>query len=259
MPLSPAARDEALHHLRTAGCVFAEDELAVLSEAAAGDDHRLKELTARRGHGEPLEQVVGWADFCGVRVTVRPGVFVPRPRTRVLVEGAGRHAAEGTVVVDLCCGSGALGLAVRHRVPGIVLHAADLEPRAVACARENLAGIGEVYEGDLFAALPAAVRGRVGVLLANVPYVPTRHLPMMPAEAREFEPEVALDGGEDGLDVFRRVAWEASVWLAPGGVLLSECAEAQVEAATDALRRNGLRAEVVTDDELEASAVLGYS
>ncbi|GAA0812465.1 putative protein N(5)-glutamine methyltransferase [Spirilliplanes yamanashiensis] len=258
MSHSLAVRDEALRALRAAGCVFAEDELAVLCEAAAGDDQRLRELTGRRVVGEPLEQVIGWADFCGVRVTVRPGVFVPRPRTRVLVEAAVPYAEAGGLVVDLCCGSGAVGLAVRRRVPAVVLVAADLEPRAVACARENLAGIGEVYEGDLFAALPAAVRGRVGVLLANVPYVPTRHLPLMPAEAREFEPEVALDGGEDGLDVFRRVAWEASVWLAPGGVVLSECAESQVGAATEALRRNGLRAEVVTDDELEATAVLGH-
>lgn len=256
LTLTDDSRAAALRVLRTAGCVFAEDELAVLAGTAA-DEAGLAALIARRAAGEPLEQVVGWADFCGVRVTLRPGVFVPRLRTGLLVREAAARAGEGTVVVDLCCGSGALGLAVAALVPGIELHAADLEPRAVACARDNLAGFGVVHEGDLYAALPGVLRGRVGVLLANVPYVPTGQLPLMPAEARVFEPEMALDGGEDGLDVFRRVVWEASVWLPPGGVVLSECAEGQAGAAVRALTEAGLTAAVMTDDELEATAVLG--
>ena len=247
----------ALAALRRAGCVFAEEELAVLREAVGADDDALGRLVARRAGGEPVEQVVGWADFCGVRVRVRNGVFVPRVRSKVLVAAAVARTGEHDVVVDLCCGSGALGLAVAHRVPGIELHAADLEPRAVACARDNLAGIGAVYEGDLFAALPGQLRGRIGTLLANVPYVPTERLPMMPAEAREHEPEVALDGGFDGLDVFRRVAYEASVWLRNGGVVVSEFANDQVDAAVAELRRHGLTVEVVTDDDLEATAVIG--
>jgi release factor glutamine methyltransferase len=254
--LTDDARTAAVNVLRTAGCVFAEDELTVLSDAAR-DEPQLFALIGRRAAGEPLQHVVGRADFCGIRVALRPGVFVPRLRTELLVNEAAARTAAGTVVVDLCCGSGALGLAVAARVPGIELHAADLEPRAVACARDNLAGVGAVYEGDLYAALPAILRGRVGVLLANVPYVPTGHLPLMPAEARLYEPELALDGGADGLAVFRRVAAEAPAWLAPGGVVLSECADAQVEAATAALVAAGLTAEVVTDGDLDATAVVG--
>ncbi len=256
MELPAGSRAVARAALREAGCVFADDELAVLTEAA-GDGAQLTALVRRRVLGEPLEQVVGWADFCGVRVRVRPGVFVPRLRTRLLVREAAAAAVPGAVVVDLCCGSGALGLAVAHRVPGVELHAADVEPRAVACARANLAGVGRVHQGDLFAALPAELRGRVAVLLANVPYVPTAHLPLLPAEARLHEPAVALDGGADGLAVFRRVAAGAGDWLAPGGVVLAECADGQVDAALEALRRAGLAARVVTDDDLEATALVG--
>ena len=168
----------------------------------------------RRCAGEPLEHVVGWASFCGRRVELDPGVFVPRRRTELLARLAIVHAraiadahaaAPRALVVDLCCGSGAVGLVVAEAVPGVELHAADLDPRAVRCARRNLAGVGEVHHGDLFAPLPTALRGRVDVLIANVPYVPTSAVALLPREAREHEPRSALDGGGDGLDVLRRV------------------------------------------------------
>jgi release factor glutamine methyltransferase len=162
-------------------------------------------------------------------------------------------SGEGAVVVDLCCGSGALGLAVAHRVPGVDLHAADLDPTAVACARDNLTR--NVYEGDLFAALPAALRGRIDVLMANVPYVASRHIPLLPAEARDHEPRAALDGGSDGLAVFRAVAAEASTWLTPGGVLVSEITEAQIDPALAAAHGAGLRADIACDDDLEATVI----
>jgi release factor glutamine methyltransferase len=244
----------AIERLRAAGCVFAEDEAAVLS-AAADDESALATLVGRRTLGEPLEQVVGFADFCGVRVRLRRGVFVPRVRSELLVCLAAAEARPGTVLVDLCCGSGALGMAVRHREPGIDLHAADVDPVAVACARDNRAG--EVHEGDLFDALPTGLRGRIAILLANVPYVATRHLPLLPAEARDHEPRTALDGGADGLDVFRAVVAGARDWLAPGGILLSEVTEAQTEPAVTAVRAAGLDAELRTDEDLEAQAILG--
>ncbi|MFI7597342.1 putative protein N(5)-glutamine methyltransferase [Actinoplanes sp. NPDC049681] len=250
---------EAIVRLRAAGCVFAEDEAAVIGEAAA-DAETLWEMVRRRADGEPLEQVVGYADFCGVRVRLRPGVFVPRVRSELLVtlataEAAGRTGGEEVpcVVVDLCCGSGALGMAVRHRVPGIDLHAADSDPAAVACARDNLGG--NAYQGDLFEALPEQLRGRIDVLLANVPYVATRHIPFLPAEARLHEPHTALDGGEDGLDVFRAAVAEAGAWLSPGGLLLSEITTDQIAPATEAVRAAGLRPAVHSDDDLEATVV----
>jgi release factor glutamine methyltransferase len=245
---------EAVVALRGAGCVFAEDEAAILVAAAPGP-RALAALVARRAAGEPLEQVVGHADFAGVRVRLRPGVFVPRVRSELLVRAAAERAGEHAVVVDLCCGSGALGLAVTRRRPGATLYAADLDPVAVACARDNLGD--RVYQGDLFDALPAELRGHVDVLLANVPYVATRHIPLLPAEARDHEPLTALDGGDDGLAIFRRVVTAAPGWLAPGGMLLSEITEAQAERAVAAVRAAGLSAGMVHDDELQARVVTG--
>ena len=140
--------------------------------------------------------------------------------------------------------------------PGRQLHAADVEPEAVRCARRNLAPVGgQAYLGDLYAALPATLRGRVDVLLANVPYVPTGEIALMPPEARDHEPRVALDGGDDGLAVLRRVADGAAAWLAPGGHLLSEIGDRQAQAATAAFGHAGLMARVTGDDE--ATAIVG--
>ncbi|BBH66558.1 methylase [Actinoplanes sp. OR16] len=241
--------------LRAAGCVFAEDEAGVLIEAGRHGD--LDALVARRIAGEPLEQVVGYADFCGVRVRLRPGVFVPRVRSELLVRIASDEAAEAEAarVVDLCCGSGALGLAVRHRVPGITLAAADIDPAAVACARDNL-GADVVHQGDLYDALPSHLRHRIDVLIANVPYVATKHIPYLPAEARDHEPRTALDGGDDGLRIFRAVAGPARGWLAPTGLLVSEITEAQIGRACAIADENGLTATIASDDDLDAYAII---
>jgi release factor glutamine methyltransferase len=261
--------------------VFAVDEAEVLLSAARTHEE-LDALVARRVAGEPLEQVVGWAEFAGLRVLVDPGVFVPRRRSEFLVEVAvelaGRHAgAVPRVVVDLCCGTGALGLAVAARLArstvgrdaagtrpadvrlgDVELHAADLDPAAVAGARRNVepAG-GHVYAGDLFAALPGSLRGRAGVLICNAPYVPTAEIAFMPAEARDHEALMALDGGADGLAVLRRAAAGAPAWLAPGGVLLVETSERQAPAMTAVMAGAGLAAQVHEDDESGATVVTG--
>ncbi|HEU5107029.1 MAG TPA: putative protein N(5)-glutamine methyltransferase, partial [Micromonosporaceae bacterium] len=231
-----------------------EDEADVLL-ATSTDPATLDAMAARRSAGVPLEYVVGWADFCGVRVTVTEGVFVPRPRSALLVREAARVAARGATVVDLCCGTGAIGAALAARVPGIELHAADLEPAAVACARANLAA--PVHRGDLFDALPAGLRGRIDVLVANVPYVPTGELALLPAEARLHEPRSGLDGGPDGLAVLRRVAAGAPDWLAPGGSVLMETSRAQQPAALAVLAAHGLTARPGEWEDIGATAVIG--
>ncbi|MGA4540385.1 putative protein N(5)-glutamine methyltransferase [Uniformispora flossi] len=243
--------------LRAAGCVFAEDEAALLAEAAHDTVH-LDTLTARRAAGLPLEHVVGWAEFCGLRIAVDEDVFVPRRRTQFLARHAAALAAPGAVVVDLCCGAGAIGAAVASAVPGVELYAADIHPAAVRCARGNLAAYGaRVFEGDLFAPLPADVRGRVAVLTANTPYVPTAEIGLLPSEARDHEPLVALDGGSDGLDLQRRIAAEAAAWLAPGGHLLVETSEEQAAEAVAVFTTSGLTARVVEDEDLYATVVVG--
>lgn len=239
--------------LRTAGCVFAEDEAALLT-AEAGSPDELEAMVVRRIAGEPLEQIVGWAEFRGLRIVVEPGVFVPRRRTEFLVEQAAELLWPGEIVVDLCCGSGAIGAALRAAGP-IELYAADLDPAAVRCARRNLGDV--VYEGDMYDALPAGLRGRVGLLVANVPYVPSGAVGMMPPEARDHEARMALDGGADGLDLVRRYASGAPDWLVAGGHVLVETGTDQVPAAVEAFTATGLTPRVVTSDEYAATVLIG--
>ncbi|MEV2256834.1 putative protein N(5)-glutamine methyltransferase [Streptomyces sp. NPDC050147] len=252
--LTPSA---VVTRLRAAGCVFAEDE-AELLVGAARDPDELAAMVERRVIGQPLEHVLGWAEFSGLRIAVDMGVFVPRRRTEFLVEQAAALAGPGAVAVDLCCGSGALGAALAAAVDGIELHAADIDPAAVRCARRNVADVGgRVYEGDLYEPLPDALRGRVGVLLANVPYVPSEEVGLLPPEARVHEARVALDGGADGLDVLRRVTADAADWLAPGGRLLFETSERQVPYALEAVADGGLAPRSVSDEERYATVVIG--
>jgi release factor glutamine methyltransferase len=258
---TPVSLPEVVATLRAAGCVFAEDEARLIMSAAAGPDD-VAVMVDRRAAGQPLEHVIGWAEFCGLRIAVDPGVFVPRRRTEFLVReavAAARTArAPSAVVLDLCCGSGAAGAAVAAALGHVELHAADIDPAAVRCARRNVAAAGgRVYQGDLFAPLPAALRGRVGLLLANVPYVPTGEIGLLPAEAREHEARVALDGGADGLDVLRRVTAAAPGWLAPGGCLLTETSERQAPQAVRVIAASGLIPRAAACEELAATVVIG--
>jgi len=269
MPVSLQASELAavVAALREAGCVFAEEEAGLLADAA-GTLAELGEMVRRRASGLPIEQVVGWAEFCGLRIVVEPGVFVPRRRSEFLVrqgEAVGRRAApsaEPLVLLDMCCGTGAigLGLAVGLARDGQYrpeLHAADIEPAAVRCARANLAGVGLVYEGDLFEPLPPALRGRADILIANAPYVPTAEIALMPPEARLYEPGRALDGGADGVDLHRRIAAAAPSWLAPGGSLLIETSERQARLTAEAVGAAGLRPQIVADEDWPAVVVIG--
>jgi release factor glutamine methyltransferase len=268
--------------LRAAGCVFAEDEARLIMATARNPDE-LDAMVERRAAGLPLEQVLGWAEFCGLRIAVDPGVFVPRRRTEFLVEQAvllirrdslppdppgpvirgdslppgapGTLARPGSIVIDLCCGAGAIGAALAAAVEHAEVHAVDLDPAAVRCARRNVPG--QVYEGDLYQPLPARLRGRVEIVAANVPYVPTGEIAFLPPEARAHEPRVALDGGPDGLDVLRRVAAGAPAWLVPGGHLLIETSERQAPLAAAAFEASGLTPRVVSSPDLNATVLIG--
>ncbi|GAA5146915.1 putative protein N(5)-glutamine methyltransferase [Nocardioides marinquilinus] len=253
--------DGLVARLRAAGCVYAEDEAALLREAAAGapdPDAELERLVVARAAGRPLEHVLGWAELDGHRFAVDDGVFVPRRRSTLLVDLAESAAPEGATVLDLCCGSGALGAALAARRPDVVVHAADLDPAAVACARRNLPAE-RVHEGDLFDALPADLRGRIDVVVLNAPYVPHDELVTMPAEARDHEHHLSLDGGSDGLDVHRRVAAAASDWLAPGGLLVTEAAPVQIPTLCALLEDAGLAAEPVEEPRYDATGVAAIS
>ncbi|WP_301182624.1 putative protein N(5)-glutamine methyltransferase [Subtercola boreus] len=246
--------------LRAAGCVFAEEEAALLV-AQAGSDAELEAMVLRRIEGIPLEHILGWAEFAGIRVGVDAAVFVPRRRTEFLAGLALAFAREASgaqpTVLDLCCGSGAIALVVETGIPGARVFAADIDPAAVRTARRNLARPDRVFEGDLFAPLPAGLAGSFDVIVANTPYVPTEALSLMPPEARLHESRVALDGGDDGLDVQRRVAACAADWLAPDGRLLVEVNEAQAPSVIRIFTAAGLEAHAESSDEFEVTVVVG--
>ena len=252
--MTDSSLDTLVRRLRTAGCVYAEEEAALL---VAGGREELDERVARRVAGEPLEQVLGWAEFDGRRILVRPGVFVPRQRSVLLVAAAADQlrrlpTSRAGIVVDLCCGSGAIAAAVAARVPQAEVYAADVDPLAVACARLNL-GPDRVFEGDLYDALPPRLRGSIDVLAVNAPYVPSDELAFMPREARLYEPRSTLDGGADGLDWHRRIAVGARDWLRADGVVLIETSRRQAPTTCAILVAAGFEARIETSPDLDAT------
>jgi release factor glutamine methyltransferase len=253
--------------LRAAGCVFAEDEAALLI-GQARDAGELAAMVGHRTRGAPLEQVLGWAEFGGLRIRVEPGVFVPRRRTELLAEQAvaaarasvaTASASDGRcpVVVELCCGSGAVSAVLLAAVDPVELYACDVDPVAVRCARSNLGERAHIARGDLYGALPARLAGRVDVVVANAPYVPSAELALMPPEARLHEPPAALSGGADGLVVLRGVISGARSWLAAGGALLVECGVSQATEVADLMAAAGMRPATVRWDEPSATVVVG--
>jgi release factor glutamine methyltransferase len=261
------SEEEVVARLRVAGCVFAEEEAALLLETAqalgtGGEPAALERLVAARVAGEPLEQLLGWVAFGGRRVIVGPGVFVPRVRTEHLAEQAVARLTGGDVVVELCCGVGAAASVLQATGRVAELYAVDIDPVAVDYARRNLTAPGATppgvaLVGDLYGPLPDGLRGRVDLLVANAPYVPTSAIGLMPREAREHEPLVALDGGDDGVDVQRRIIAAASDWLRPGGALLIETGRDQSVITAGEMRAAGLVTSVLPDDDRDATVVVG--
>jgi release factor glutamine methyltransferase len=223
--------------LRAAGCVFAEDEALLILE----DGRDIESLVVRRERGEPLAHVLGWVSFGGLTVEVDPGVFVPRPQTVTLAE----HAASlhPSVALDLFSGAGAIASLIAARDPSARVIAAELDVRE--CLRGNAVRYGfEVFESDVDAGVPVELEGRVDVLTANVPYVPTSELEYVPHDG---EPASALDGGDDGLDWTRRLLACAPRWLASDGVLLTEVARHQVDAVGAIADAHGFCVAQLTD------------
>jgi release factor glutamine methyltransferase len=255
--------------LAAAGCVSAQAEAHWLLEEVLGTGPgvlagrrteplppeaagRLEEMVARRAGGEPLQYVIGWAPFGRLRLEVGPGVFVPRPETELVAYRAARHlraAAGPATAVDLCTGSGAIACFLREAVPGARLLATEVDRAALAWARRNLGDRDvELLEGDLDEPLPEELHGRVDVLVANVPYVPSGQIPLLPHDVRVHEPLVALDGGTEGLDVFAKVVERAGRWLAPGGWLVCEIGDDQDDVATALLEKAGFEEIAVMPD-----------
>lgn len=232
----PTDRRSLVRLLAGAGIVSADDEAAVLLASANGDRERLESLVRRRMTGEPLAWITGTACFCGLRIAVRPGVYVPRAQTQQLARRAAARLPPRGLGVDLCTGSGAVARVIAVARPGAQVVASDIDPAAVACAVAN--GV-EAYEGDLFEPLPAELEGRVDVVVAVVPYVPTARLASLQRDTFTFESPRAYDGGPDGTRVLRRAVAGSVRFLRAGGALLLELGGDQADLLRDDLARLG--------------------
>lgn len=249
-------RDEVAAHLRLGGSVFAEEEADLLMAEFTGVD--LVDAVQARVGGEPLEHIVGWTLFAGLRVDVGPGVFVPRRRTELLFHLALEHLPRRGTFVELCCGAAPVATAVATARAGATVYATDNSPEAALCAMENLDTLGgTVCVGDMADGLPADLFGRVDVVAVNAPYVPSAELELMPREARLHEPVAALDGGAEGVDLQARAARAARRLLRPGGLVLVETSRRQIGATEDVLAAVGMATNVVLDDEVDGTCVIG--
>lgn len=225
--------DPLVARLRAVGCVFAEEEAAEIRRVVGGDEQHADAVVAARAAGIPLEHALGVALFAGVEVDVGHGVFVPRARAEILVDTAVAARPDAHIVVDLGTGSGALAAALKARLPRADVHAAELDPIALAYAVRNAARHHfTVHEGDWWDALPHELQGRVDLAVAYLPHVPTARLADISGDYRTHEPDRSVAGGPDGLDPLRAVLRDLDAWLAPDGVLVTLVAEEQLETAT---------------------------
>ena len=239
--------------LAGAGCIAADEEAGELIRAAAGDPGVLADLVSRRTEGEPIAWLTGGVSFCDRRVTVEPGVYVPRWQTEPLARRATGLLPEGGAAADLCTGTGAIAVVLAAAVPTARVVATDLDDLAVACARRN--GL-EVFAGYLDDPLPRELEHRVDVMTAVVPYVPTDSLRLLPRDVQAFEPRLALDGGVEGTELLAEVVRRSPRWLRGGGWLLLELGGDQAGPIGHLLRASGFEPpDVMVDEEGDPRAI----
>lgn len=230
-------RIRAIHELAEGGCLAPDAEADALLGASTEGIGPIDSLIARRLYGEPLAWITGSIRFCGVRVRIDRGVFVPRPHTQALARRAVKLLPSEGIAVDLCTGSGAVAAVLGSARRRAAVVATDVDPVAVRCARGNSV---HALMGDLDEPLSPTLRGRVDVMTAVVPYVPTEELHLLPRDVLAHEPRIALDGGPGGTAVLVRAAAAAVRWLRPGGSVLLEIGGDQAPEMTSALSDLGL-------------------
>ncbi len=230
---------DALHMSRIA--LYADlDRPLTLEERA-----QLREETKRRATGEPLQYITGTTDFRFNTIQVQPGVLIPRPETEVLVSEAFEDVTEPHIVVDIGTGTGCIACSVATEYPDSHVYATDIDPHAVEIAQRNARMLGvddrlNVIEGDLGEGIPSEVEGMCDLVISNPPYIPTAVLADLDEEVTAHEPRLALDGGDDGLDVLRRLIPAALILLKPGGVLAVELYETTLDQAATLARQAGM-------------------
>ena len=252
----PLDRVSVTRMLSEAGCIAAREEADELMQAAEGDSDVLHDLVSRRTNGEPIAWLTGAVIFCGVRLCVAPGVYVPRRQTEPLARRAATLLPSAGVAADLCTGVGAIAAVLAAAVPTARILATELDGGAVRCARRN--GV-NVFEGFLDDPLPREFEHRIEVLTAVVPYVPSDSLRLLPRDVQACEPRLALDGGVDGMDLLGEVVRRSPRWLRPGGWLLLELGGDQAEPIGQLLHASGFTGlDVMADEDGDPRAICAH-
>lgn len=249
--LANANIDDAQTDARLAGeAVFGMDYAHMITTdtpATTQQLERLQDIQAKRLAGEPIQYILGNAWFMGLHFAVRKGILIPRRDSETIVEATIRLAPQGATLLDLCCGSGCLGLSIAHARPDITLTLADISTDAIQVSKQNAARLGldaRLVQTDLFAQLQG---DRFDVIISNPPYIPTADIASLAREVRH-EPSLALDGGTDGLDIYRRIIPDALCHLASGGLLGLEFGFGQQDDIAALLEQHGYRAIQVFND-----------
>jgi release factor glutamine methyltransferase len=225
-----------------------------------------REMIRRRGQREPLQHITGSTSFCGLEIAVSSRVLVPRPETELLAEQGWlflQRLAPGSLrpltALDFGTGSGCLAVALAVKSPGAELFAVDISLEAIETARQNAGRHGVLehirfFQGDGFRALPADIR--FDLIISNPPYIPTAEIGSLQPEVRDFDPRRALDGGPRGLDFYARLAEGGAEFLQPGGKMMLEIGDGQVESLREMLAKQKWIVEAVIDDYTQRPRVL---
>ena len=215
----------------------------------------LRALIQRRGKREPLQHLVGSTSFCGLEIAVGPAVLIPRPETELLAERAWQHlstfSSQPATALDFGTGSGCLAIALAVKCPVTQVHAVDISEAALEVARANAArhGVAERIQfhcSDGFAVLLA--EQRFDLIVTNPPYIASAEIATLDPEVRDHDPRLALDGGADGLEFYRRLAADAGAWLRPAGKLMAEFGDGQGDSVSALFTANGWKVEAVEKD-----------
>lgn len=221
-------------------------------ELTAQQEERFWDLVRRRRLGEPVAYLTGRKEFMDLDFKVRPCVLIPRPETELLVETAMALLPPAPLVIDVGTGSGVIAVSLASLLPDSVVYATDYSGEALEVARDNAVrhGVGSrirFYQGDLLEPLAGLFpAGRADLIAANLPYIPSGDLAGLPKSVRQYEPWLALDGGADGLELYRRLIPKAAILLKNGGLLLMEIGFGQTRDMLELLK-TGWETDIVKD------------
>jgi len=213
----------------------------------------LHDAVERRGAHEPLQYICRKAPFRFLELSVEPGVLIPRPETELLVDEVISYLKQAAVAdsedvcfsgIDIGTGSGNIALSIAHEFKQVHMYALDVSEDALRVAKQNaddlqLSDRISFYESDVLSALPASLYGQIDFIVSNPPYIPTEVYDQLTPEVKEYEPGLALDGGADGLDVFRKILGQSHSALKDDGLLVCELHETTLQVAANLAEQEG--------------------